>query len=98
MLTEARYTVGGPDVYHDSCTYSLYSDHDIADEVRACLRGNPHASGWRLADTVLSAEVVLENAKQGRKAVCSITGWILWTTTWAFKVRFRARYTELLLK
>lgn len=68
MFTEAWYGVGGPGIYHDSCTYSLFSTRDIADEVLAYLRDHPDASGWRLADTVLSAEETFEMARQSKKA------------------------------
>ncbi len=68
MLTEEWYSVGGPGVYHDSCTYSLFSGCDIADQVLACLRDHPDAAGWRLAETVLSAEASFEMARQGKRA------------------------------
>ena len=72
LIAEAWYSCGGPYLYHDSCTHSLFSDRDIGDEVIVFLRGHADASNWRLADRVYSAEETFEAAKGGKMGV-------LWT-------------------
>ena len=48
MVTEYWSRIGGPDRYHDSYTYSLFSDRDLEDEVRLFLQARPDASRWRM--------------------------------------------------
>lgn len=50
VITEYWTRIGGPDPYHDSYTYSLLSERDLAVEVIAWLSASPAAAGWKLGD------------------------------------------------
>ena len=53
MVLEAWFAVGGPGPYHDSYSYSLYTDHDLESELRACLGTAVGCERWTLAmDTI----------------------------------------------
>jgi hypothetical protein len=53
MVTEYWCLAGGPDPYHDSYTYSLFSDRDVSEEVVLAIKGNPAASRWLLQEEVI---------------------------------------------
>lgn len=49
MATEYWARVGGPPRYHDSFTYSLFSNADLGGRVREFLAGAPGAGDWKMA-------------------------------------------------
>jgi len=48
VVTEYWNRIGGPCAHHDSYTYSLFSDRDLAEEVRRFLMARPEAPRWRM--------------------------------------------------
>lgn len=55
MVTDYWTRAGGPQPYHDSYTYSLYSNRDLGDEVMSSLTRTPSRSRWALAAEALAA-------------------------------------------
>jgi len=53
MVTDYWTRVGGPRPYHDSYTYSIYSDSDLGDEVMSALADAACRSRWTLAPEVI---------------------------------------------
>jgi hypothetical protein len=53
MVTEYWCLAGGPEPYHDSYTYSLFSHRDLGEEVLRAIKGNPSAGRWRLEEEVI---------------------------------------------
>jgi len=56
MVTTYWVDVGGPGVYHDSYTYSLYGDQDLGEDVLAALAKAPDRARWTLAPQIQSVE------------------------------------------
>lgn len=57
LVVASEYWVyaGGPPLYHDTMTYSIYSSEDIESRVLEFLRAAPDSTGWNLADVVIPA-------------------------------------------
>lgn len=53
MVTDYWVQVGGPKLYHDSYTYSLFSDRRLEGEVMAALVRAAGSTAWRLASEVV---------------------------------------------
>jgi hypothetical protein len=53
MVTEYWEQVGGPAPYHDSYTYSLFSEDYLGDQVISALAGAPTAERWRIASEIV---------------------------------------------
>jgi len=56
MVTTYWADVGGPGLYHDSYTYSLYGDKDLGDDVLAALAKAPDRARWTMAAQIHSVE------------------------------------------
>jgi hypothetical protein len=54
MVTEFWNTVGGPQPYSDSYTYSFFSKDDVGAEVMAALKASPSQSRWSVASEVVT--------------------------------------------
>jgi hypothetical protein len=47
MVTEYWVRIGGPSIYHDSYTYSLFSDHELGSDVINRLKSGASAHRWQ---------------------------------------------------
>lgn len=54
--TEFWCRLGGPPLYHDSYTYSLYTKDDVSERVMRFVAQADAASGWDLAKTITQVE------------------------------------------
>jgi hypothetical protein len=52
MVTDFWVRTGGPDIYHDSYTYSVFSEQDVSAELMATLHHSAARSRWNLATEV----------------------------------------------
>ena len=54
LVIAAEYwaNIGGPDLYHDSMTYSIYSKEDVSARVMRFLADADAAGGWLLSEVV----------------------------------------------
>jgi hypothetical protein len=52
IVPEYWNQIGGPDLYHDSYTYSFYAAEDLSDRVRSFLAEAPEVGGWDLSGEV----------------------------------------------
>lgn len=56
MVTEYWNTTGGPYPYHDSYTYSLFSDRDLSADVPRFLSEAAEASRWKMAERMFTPD------------------------------------------
>ena len=57
ISTEYWSQVGGPQPYHDTFTYSAYSNEDISERLMQFLRDADAAAGWDISSEVLQPPV-----------------------------------------
>lgn len=55
LVTDFWCQVGGPALYHDSYTYSVFADRDLGPEIQAFLAEAPGVQGWDIAKEVSPA-------------------------------------------
>ncbi|MBS0384934.1 MAG: hypothetical protein JSS00_06255 [Proteobacteria bacterium] len=68
MASEEWAQVGGPEPYHDSYTYSLFTHQDIGSRVKALLATHSEAEGWRLAEVEVASSQTAEEFFAKRRA------------------------------
>ncbi|WP_426014020.1 hypothetical protein [Caulobacter sp. DWR2-3-1b2] len=77
MVTEYWCLVGGPIPYHDSYTYSLFSQRDVSEEVLLAIKGSPAVRRWHLQEDVIG--VSPENSRSSpveRSPRWSLISWL----------------------
>lgn len=70
MMTEYWTRVGGPRLYHDSYTYSLFAPRDMEAEVRVALEAAPGRKAW----TIHAATTICEPRDSFLRSVLKLVG------------------------
>jgi len=64
LITDPWYAIGGPPLYHDSYTYSLFSSADLGPQVQAHLRQANLGGQWALSEEVVRVSRVRPGAQE----------------------------------
>lgn len=57
MITAPWCRVGGPKLYHDSWTYSIFTENPVGDQVRQHLMATNNEGRWSLAEEVVQVSL-----------------------------------------